>query len=57
MQLDRLTAQELCALLDAAAERVRDRAALEAKTARLVELERVNRILAAQLLEKEGSDL
>ena len=56
VQLDRLTAQGLCALLDAAVERIRDRAALEAKTARLVELERVNRELAAQLLDLEGSD-
>ena len=54
VQLDRLTAQELCDLLDTAAERVRDRAALEAKTARLVELERVNRELAARLLDGEG---
>ena len=56
VQLDQLTAQGLCALLDAAAARARDRAALEAKTARLVELERANRVLAAQLLGKEGSD-
>ena len=58
VQLDRLTAQGLCALLDAAAGRIRDRVTLEAKTARLVELERVNRVLAAQLLgRREGSDL
>ena len=57
VQLDQLTAQGLCALLDAAVDRTRDRAALEAKTARLVELERVNRELAAQLLGHEGSDL
>ena len=55
VQLDQLTAGRLCGLLDAAADRVRDRAALEAKTARLVELEHVNRMLAAQLLGQEGS--
>ena len=52
--LDRMDAQGLCALLDAAVDRIRDRAALEAKTARLVELERVNRELAARLLDWEG---
>ena len=52
--MDRLTARDLCALLDAAADRMRDRAALEAKTARLAELERANRVLAAQLLGREG---
>ena len=57
VELDRLTGQGLCALLDDAADRIRDRAALEAKTARLVELERANRALAAQLLGQEGSDL
>ena len=57
VQLDRLTAQGLCALLDAAVDRIQDRAALEAKTARLVELERVNRELAAQLLDQEVSEL
>lgn len=56
VQLDQLTTQGLCALLDTAANRVRDRAALEAKTARLVELEQINRVLAAQLLRQEGSD-
>ena len=50
VQLDQLTAGTLCTLLDAAADRVRDRAALEAKTARLVELERTNQVLAARLL-------
>ena len=55
--LDRLTAQGLCELLDAAVDRIGDRAALEAKTARLVELERVNRELAARLLKEEGSAL
>ena len=54
VQLDQLTAQRLCALLDAAADRIQNRAVLEAKTARLVELERVNRVLAAQLLGQEG---
>lgn len=57
VRLDQLTAGGLCALLDAAAARGRDRAALEAKTARLVELERVNRSLAAQLLQEEGGAL
>ena len=57
VQLDRLTAQGLCALLDAAVDRIRDRAALEAKTARLVELEQINRELAAQLLGQEGDAL
>ena len=57
VQLDSLTAQGLCALLDAAVARIRDRAVLEAKTARLVELERVNRELAAQLLDRAGSEL
>ena len=57
VQLDQLTVQGLRALLDAAEGRTRDRAALEAKTARLVELERVNRTLAAQLLDREGSAL
>ena len=57
IHLDQLNAQRLCALLDAAVERIQDRAALEAKTARLVELERVNRELASQLLAREGSDL
>ena len=57
VHLDGLTARGLCALLDAAADRIRDRAALESKTARLVELERINRELAAQLLDREGSDL
>ena len=56
-QLDRLTVQGLRDLLDAAVDRIRDRAALEAKTARLVELELVNRELAAQLLDREESDL
>ena len=54
VQLDQLTAQGLCGLLDAAADRMRDRAALEAKTARLVELERANRVLAARLLGQKG---
>lgn len=49
--LEDLTAQGLCALLDAAEARTRDRAALSAKTARLVELERINREQAARLLE------
>ncbi len=49
--LEDLTAQGLCALLDAAEARTRDRAALSAKTARLVELEQINREQAAQLLE------
>ena len=57
VRLDQLTAQGLRTLLDAAVGRIRDRAALEAKTARLVELEDVNRTLAAQLLGQEGSDL
>ena len=57
VQLDQLTVQGLCALLDAAMGRIRDRAALEAKTTRLIELERANRVLAAQLLEQEGSAL
>ena len=57
VRLDQLTFQGLRALLDAAVDRIGDRAALEAKTARLVELERVNRALAAQLLEREGSAL
>ena len=57
VRLEQLTAQGLCALLDAAVDRIQDRAALEARTARLVELERVNRELAAQLLNREGSDL
>ena len=55
VQLEQVTTQGLCALLDAAAGRVQDRAALEAKTARLAELEKVNRVLAAQLLVREGS--
>ena len=50
VHLDQLTADGLCALLDAAAARGQDRGALEAKTARLVELERVNHSLAAELL-------
>ena len=54
VQLDQLTAGSLCALLDAAAARGQDRAILEAKTVRLVELEQVNRSLAAQLLKDEG---
>ena len=57
MRLDKLTARGLRALLDAAVDRIGDRAALETKTARLVELERINRELAAQLLEQEGSDV
>ena len=56
IRLDQLTVQSLRALLDAAADRRRDRAALEAKTARLVELERVNRETAARLLAREGSE-
>ena len=55
VRLEQLTAQGLCSLLDAAVDRIRDRAALEAETARLVELEEVNRALAAQLLKGEGS--
>ena len=55
VRLEQLTAQGLCALLDAAVGRIRDRAALEAKTARLAELENINRALATRLLEKEGS--
>ena len=54
VHLDQLTAGSLCALLDAAAARGQDRAILEAKTVRLVELEQVNRSLAAQLLKNEG---
>ena len=57
VHLDRLTARGLCGLLDAAVDRIQDRAALEAKTARLVELEQVNRTLAAQLLAQEGGAL
>ncbi len=52
--LEELTAQGLCALLDAAEARTRDRAALSAKTARLVELEQINREQAAQLLEENA---
>ena len=48
--LDQLAAPSLCALLDSAAQRRQDRAALEEKTARLVELERGNSTLAAELL-------
>ena len=50
--LEEITADRLSALLDAAEERTRDRAALAAKTARLVELERINREQAALLLEE-----
>ena len=50
--LEEITADRLSALLDAAEERTRDRAALSAKTARLVELERINREQAALLLEE-----
>ena len=57
VRLEQLTAQGLCTLLDAAVARMRDRAALEAKTARLVDLEQANRVLAAQLLGQEGSAL
>ena len=54
VQLEQVTIQGLCALLDAAVDRMQDRAALEAKTARLVQLEEVNRVLAAQLLARGG---
>ena len=53
IHLDQLTAPRLCALLDAAAARRDDRAALEAKTARLVELEHGNSVEAANLLDDE----
>lgn len=53
--LEEVTAEGLCALLDAAEARTRDRAALSAKTARLVELERINREQAALLLEEGRS--
>ena len=52
--LEEITADRLSALLDAAEERTRDRAALSAKTARLVELERINREQAALLLEEDA---
>ena len=55
IHLDKLTTWGLCDLLDAAV--AQDRAALEAKTARLVELEQVNRVLAAQLLSDGGGVL
>ena len=50
--LDQITVERLSALLEAAEARTRDRAALAAKTARLVELERINREQAARLLEE-----
>ena len=52
--LEEATAEGLCALLDAAEERCRDRDALAAKTARLVELEHTNRMLAARLLKGDA---
>ncbi|MDE6590363.1 MAG: polysaccharide pyruvyl transferase family protein, partial [Oscillospiraceae bacterium] len=55
IHLDELTTWGLCDLLDAAV--AQDRAALEAKTARRVELEQVNRVLAAQLLSTGGGAL
>lgn len=50
IHLNRLTQQDLCAFLDAAAARRDDRDALEERTARLIQLERGNRTLAAELL-------
>ncbi len=55
VHLDQLTPERLCALLDAAVDRGHDRAALEAKTARLIGLERTNSVLAAQLLADGGA--
>ena len=49
-RLDQLTPALLCSLLDAAAARRQDRAALENKTARLIRLEHHNSALAAELL-------
>lgn len=48
--LDQLTPALLCSLLDAAAARRQDRAALENKTAQLIRLEHHNSALAAELL-------
>lgn len=56
VHLDQLTADGLCKLLDAADARGHDRALLEAKTARLIQLEQINRQLAAQLLSEDGGD-
>ena len=49
-QLDQVTPELLCSLLDEAAKRRQDRKALEDKTARLVRLERANSQAAARLL-------
>lgn len=49
-QLDQVTPELLCSLIDAAAQRRQDRGALEEKTARLVRLERENSQAAARLL-------
>ena len=56
VHLDQLTADGLCKLLDAADARGHDRALLEAKTARLIQLEQINRQLAAQLLSADGGN-
>ena len=49
-QLDQVTPDLLCSLIDAAARRRQDRRALEEKTARLIQLERRNSQAAAALL-------
>ena len=49
-QLDQVTPELLCSLIDAAAQRRQDRDALEEKTARLIRLERENSQAAARLL-------
>jgi len=49
-QLDQVTPELLCSLIDAAAQRRQDRGALEEKTARLIRLERENSQAAARLL-------
>ena len=49
-QLDQLTPELLCSLVDAAAARRHDRTALDEKTARLIRLERANQEAAAKLL-------
>ena len=49
-QLDQVTPELLCSLIDAAAKRRQDRRALEEKTARLIQLERRNSQAAAALL-------
>ena len=51
-QLDQVTPELLCSLIDAAAQRRQDGQSLEEKTARLVQLERENSQAAAKLLAK-----